>query len=48
MGGGIFMALGAIIGAVAGLYAGQPSIGLLVGLGAGGAAALIMARRKRG
>lgn len=33
--GGVFIALGGILGAVLGGFLGQPSIGLLVGLGLG-------------
>lgn len=46
--GGVWIALGAILGSIGGLYAGQPSLGLLAGLAAGGAAALVMWLRDRG
>jgi hypothetical protein len=45
--GGLFIALGAIGGTVVGLFAGQPSIGLLVGLAAGVAAAVVLWLRSR-
>ncbi len=38
--GGVFIAVGGILGAVLGGFLGQPSIGLLVGLGLGTAIAL--------
>ena len=42
-GGGFFIALGAICGVVAGRYfGGETTIGLLAGLAAGGAIALLM------
>lgn len=41
-GGGIFLAIGMTAGAGIGLYLGQASIGLLVGLAAGAAVALLM------
>lgn len=40
MGGGVLIAIGAIGGSVAGLYAGQPSIGLIGGIALGGLGAL--------
>lgn len=40
LGGGILLALGAIIGAFAGGYQGQPSLGLVIGLAAGAALAI--------
>ncbi len=46
-GGGVWIALGAIGGSVAGLYAGQPSLGLLAGLAVGGAIAALMWVRSR-
>ena len=41
-GGGIFIALGSIVGVFVGGYLGQPSAGLLAGLALGTAAALIV------
>ena len=38
--GGILIALGSIIGAVVGLYAGEPTKGLLIGFGAGAGMAI--------
>jgi hypothetical protein len=38
--GGVFIAFGGIFGAVLGGFMGQPSIGLLAGLGLGGIAAI--------
>lgn len=35
--GGVFMALGTLVGTVAGGFLGQPSIGFLAGLGGGAA-----------
>lgn len=46
-GGGVFIALGLVLGAIAGIMAGQPSIGLLGGLGVGVAAAIALALRDR-
>lgn len=46
-GGGVFVALGLIGGAIAGVIAGQPSIGLLAGLGLGVLAAISLALRDR-
>ncbi|WP_188699486.1 hypothetical protein [Sphingomonas prati] len=40
-GGGVFLALGAIVGAVAGMAMGQTTAGLLIGFGAGLSIALI-------
>lgn len=40
--GGIFIALGLLIGAGFGLYLGQPSLGMVVGFGVGIAAALLV------
>ena len=34
-GGGVFIALGLVLGAGFGMAAGEPSLGLMVGLGAG-------------
>lgn len=48
--GGVFIAGGTVFGAVAGAALGQPVIGLLAGLGAGTAAALLtwtIDRRRR-
>lgn len=42
MGGGVFIAIGAIVGVFAGGYLGQPSAGLLAGLALGAAAALLV------
>jgi uncharacterized protein YqgC (DUF456 family) len=39
-GGGVFIAIGAIVGAIAGGFMGQPSAGLLAGLALGALAAL--------
>ncbi|WP_243445847.1 hypothetical protein [Polymorphobacter arshaanensis] len=44
-GGGILIALGLIIGAVVGLFAGNGALGMVGGLVAGAAAAWLMARR---
>ncbi len=41
-GGGIFLAIGMTVGAGIGLYLGQASAGLLIGLAAGAAIALAM------
>ena len=41
-GGGVFIAIGAIVGVFAGGYLGQPSAGLLAGLALGAAAALLV------
>jgi hypothetical protein len=41
-GGGVFIAIGAIVGVFAGGYLGQPSAGLLAGLALGTAAAMIV------
>jgi hypothetical protein len=46
--GGVLIALGAMIGPVIGLYAGQPSIGLLAGVGIGAALAIIIWLTDRG
>jgi hypothetical protein len=46
--GGAFIALGTIVGAMVGLIYDQPSLGLLIGLGAGTGAALIIWWRGRG
>ena len=46
-GGGILLALGAIVGAMAGGYQGQPSLGLLIGLAAGTALAIAAWLRDR-
>ncbi len=42
-GGGIFIAIGLIGGSVAGVLYGQPSLGLVAGLGAGAAIAGLLA-----
>lgn len=41
-GGGVFIAIGAIVGVFAGIYLGEPSAGLLAGLALGAAAALLV------
>lgn len=41
-GGGVFIAIGAIVGAFAGGFMGQPSAGLLAGLALGTLAALLI------
>ncbi|MGL4313721.1 MAG: hypothetical protein ACRCSO_06985 [Sphingomonas sp.] len=41
-GGGVLIALGAMIGPVIGLYTGQPSIGLLAGVAIGAALAAVI------
>ena len=46
-GGGIFIALGLVLGAVGGVLAGQPSIGLFTGLGLGVLATIVLAVRDR-
>jgi uncharacterized membrane protein YhhN len=46
-GGGIFIALGLVLGAVGGVLAHQPSLGLLAGLGVGVIAAIVLAVRDR-
>lgn len=46
-GGGIFIALGLVLGAIGGVIAHQPSLGLLAGLGLGVLAAIAMALRDR-
>jgi hypothetical protein len=40
MAGGIFMAIGMLGGAIVGIFAGQPSAGMIIGLALGGAVAL--------
>ncbi len=40
--GGIFIALGAVVGAIAGIDRGEPSLGLVIGLGAGAALAVVI------
>lgn len=42
-GGGVFIALGLVLGAGFGMAAGEPSLGLLVGLGVGVALAIAIA-----
>ncbi len=46
-GGGVLIALGAMIGPVIGLYTGQPSIGLLAGVAIGAALAAVIWLRDR-
>lgn len=46
-GGGILIALSTLIGAVAGVALGQPSIGMLAGIAAGAALALLLWVRDR-
>jgi hypothetical protein len=48
--GGIFIALGLLIGAIAGIAMNQPSAGMVVGLGVGSAIAIViwLQDRKRG
>ena len=46
-GGGVFIAIGAIVGAIAGGLMGQPSAGLLAGLALGALAALLIWWRGR-
>tara|TARA_R110000824_G_scaffold103449_10_gene245825 strand:- start:1276 stop:1479 length:204 start_codon:yes stop_codon:yes gene_type:complete len=46
-GGGVFIAIGAIVGVFAGGYMGQPSAGLLAGLALGALAALVIWWRGR-
>jgi len=46
-GGGIFIAIGAIVGAIGGGLMGQPSAGLLAGLALGALAALLIWWRGR-
>ncbi|MFA5970189.1 MAG: hypothetical protein WC816_13225 [Sphingomonas sp.] len=46
-GGGILVAIGAIAGSVGGLYSGQPSVGLIVGVAAGTAAAVLIWLKER-
>ncbi|WP_417620508.1 hypothetical protein [Parasphingorhabdus sp.] len=41
-GGGVFIAIGAIVGVFTGGYMGQPSAGLLAGLAIGALAALVV------
>jgi UDP-N-acetylmuramyl pentapeptide phosphotransferase/UDP-N-acetylglucosamine-1-phosphate transferase len=40
--GGVFIALGLLVGAVAGLAAGQSSMGMVIGLGVGATIAIIL------
>ena len=40
--GGVFIALGLMIGAVIGIRSGQASLGMVIGIGAGLAAALLV------
>ena len=42
-GGGIFIAAGLVLGAIAGWASGEPSLGLIVGLGVGVLAAIVLA-----
>lgn len=46
-GGGVFIALGAVVGVVAGHFQGQPSAGLIAGLAGGAAIALLVWLRDR-
>lgn len=46
-GGGVFIAIGAMVGVFAGGYMGQPSAGLLAGLGLGALVALVIWWRGR-
>ena len=46
--GGALIALGAVLGAVIGLVRDQPTIGFLIGIGIGIAAALVIWWRGRG
>jgi phage-related minor tail protein len=46
-GGGIFIAFGLVAGAIGGMVAGEPSMGLLAGLGIGVSAAILLAVRDR-
>ncbi len=46
-GGGIFIALGALLGAVTGVFLGQPSIGLLSGFALGVLVAVALWLRDR-
>ncbi len=47
IGGGVFIAIGLVTGAVTGGLMGQPSIGLLAGLGVGAAATALLWWRDR-
>ena len=47
-GGGVFIAIGAIVGVFAGGYFGEPSAGLLAGLASGALAALVIWFKGRG
>ncbi len=40
--GGVFVTLGLLIGAVAGVFAGQSSLGMVIGLGVGVTIAIIL------
>ncbi len=40
--GGMLIALGALLGAAAGVYAGQPTLGFLTGIGLGVVLALVI------
>ncbi len=40
--GGIFVALGLLLGAMGGIVLGQPSLGMVAGLGIGSAIALVI------
>ena len=46
-GGGVFVAFGLVGGAIVGILAGEPSLGLLSGLGLGVLAAIILVLRDR-
>ena len=46
-GGGVLIAAGLLIGPIIGLFFGQTSAGLLIGLGLGVVAALVMAVRDK-
>ena len=45
--GGVFIGLGLAIGAGVGIATGQPSLGMLIGMGIGGLIALLMWLRDR-
>lgn len=47
IGGGVFIAIGLVTGAIAGGLLGQPSIGLLAGLAAGGTVTALLWWRDR-
>ncbi len=50
MAGGVFIGIGLVVGGIAGIYYNEPSAGMVIGLGLGSVAALVvwLIDRKRG